>query len=118
MTFFKLEAGFMKQILLILQSQTRSGSFRLIVFFTFILPINIIFPLSVVYGVVGGTACIMYSCMYNYVCVYKCMHECMYISVYVCIYACMYACMYPCTHKWYVSILCIMYGCMCHCFKI
>jgi len=53
-------------------------------FFTISLPINTIFPLSVVYGIMG-------ACLY-YVVMHVCMHEYMYISVYVhvCINVCMY----------------------------
>jgi len=67
-----------------------------IVFFTINLPVNIIFPLSVVYGVME--ACLYYVFMHVHICMYECMDECMYTFVCVCIYACMYACMYPCIH--------------------
>jgi len=48
-------------------------------FYTISLPINIIFPLSVVYEIMG--ACLFY--IFMYVCKYKYMymHECMYISI-------------------------------------
>jgi len=45
---------------------------------------NIIFPLSMVDGIMVG-ACF-------YVWIHACMQECMYISVYVCWCACMYVC--------------------------
>ena len=41
---------------------------------------NSIFPLSVVYGIMGWG---LFACMYS--CMHVCMHKCMYISVYVCI---------------------------------
>ena len=64
------------------------------------LRVNIIFPLSVVYGIMGGCLFIyMYSCMYTYAfiqeCVYMyvlCMHVCV---ICVCIYVCMY---HTCMH--------------------
>src|SRR6218665_3308714 len=54
--------------------------------FTISLPINIIFPLSVVYGIMG--ACLYY--VVTHVCMYECIHECMYISVYIYMHVCMY----------------------------
>jgi len=71
-------------------SLTRSWIYEQLLFFSdngsfngFLqLPIrpNSIFPLSVVYGIMGwGLLVCMYSCMH------VCMHKCMYISVYVCI---------------------------------
>jgi len=59
------------------------------------LPINSIFPLSVVYGDIWvGVVC-------TYVFMHVCMHQCMYISVYVCI---MYACICVCMHVPYIRI--------------
>src|SRR6218665_36810 len=55
-------------------------------FSTISLPINTIFLLSVVYGIMG--ACLYY--VVTHVCMYECMHECMNISVYVRIYVCIY----------------------------
>src|SRR6218665_2279666 len=55
---------------------------------------NSIFPLSIVYGIMGWW---LFVCMYS--CMHVCMHKCMYISVYVCINACIihtYVCMYAC----------------------
>jgi len=50
------------------------------------LPINIIFPMSVVYGMMGG------ACLYP--CIHACMYDCMYNYLCVCMhYACMYVCM-------------------------
>jgi len=70
------------------------------------LPINIIFPLSVVYEIIGGGLFVrlyMCPCMYvtMYVCTFACMHGFMCISVYVFI---MHACMCVCrpTHASYI----------------
>jgi len=64
------------------------------------LPINIIFPLFVVYGIMGvGVVFCMYLCMY------VCMHVC--INVHVCISMYMYVvCMHVC-----VTLVC-MYACI------
>jgi len=47
--------------------------------FTISLPISTIFPLSVVYGIMG-------ACLY-YVVMHACMHECMHVCMNVCMYA-------------------------------
>ena len=60
------------------------------------LPINSIFPLCVVYGIMGWR---LFVCMYS--CMYVCMHQCMYLSVYVCI---MHACICVCMHVSYIRI--------------
>src|SRR6218665_545472 len=54
---------------------------------------NSIFPLSVVYGIMGwGLFVCMYSCMH--VCMHKCISLYMYVlcmhSTYICVYVCMY----------------------------
>ena len=64
----------------------------LLTFFTVSLPINIIFSLPMIYGVVEACLHYVFMHVHVHVCMYECMHECMYISVYVCIYACMYTC--------------------------
>src|SRR6218665_343354 len=73
-----------------------------IAFLTINLPINIIFTLSVVYGVMEAClyyvfmhVCVcIYECMYIFcICMYLCMHVCMYVVMYthiVCKYVCMY----------------------------
>jgi len=53
------------------------------------LPINTIFPLSVVYGVMGWR---LFVCKYS--CMYVCMHQCMYISLGYIYVSCMHVCMY------------------------
>jgi len=66
------------------------------------LPINSIFPLSVVYEIMGWG---LFVCMYS--CMYVCMHQCMYISVYACI---MHACVcsvYVCMYHTYVHDACM-----------
>ena len=57
--------------------------YHLIVLF-YKLPITIIFPLSVVYGIMGGAlfvcmnSCI-YAWMYVYLCIYVCRGACIYV---------------------------------------
>src|SRR6218665_2106486 len=80
-----------------------TGSFN--VFLQLPIRPNSIFPLSVVYGIMGwGLFVCMYSCMHVY------MHKCMYISIdllYVlCMhntYICLYVCMYTNTNQTYNS---------------
>jgi len=66
------------------------------------LPINSIFPLSVVFGIMG---------LGLFVCMYVFKHVCMYASMYVylciCMYhACMYLCMYACIIHTYMMHVC------------
>src|SRR6218665_1656935 len=95
----------MKQLLCCSDSDSDTGSFN-----GFLqLPIrpNSIFPLSVVYGIMGW-GLFVHVCMYS--CIHVCMHKCMYISVYICIiyvlrmhntHICVYVCMYTNTNQIY-----------------
>src|SRR6218665_2159831 len=91
----------MKQLLCCSDSDTES----FIVFLQLPIRSNSIFPLSVVYGIMGWG---LFVCMYS--CKHVCMHKSMYISVYVCImyvlfmhntYICVYVCIYTSTNQIY-----------------
>jgi len=84
----------MKQLLCFSDSDT--GSFN--GFLQLSIRLNSIFPLSVVYGIMGWE---LFVCMYS--CIHVCMHKCTYISVYVCI---MYV---LCMHITYVHMCVCMH---------